>query len=256
MRKRQKFVLSSILLCGGLLGAQFASLEWRYWLVLGLTAFSWFLSAWSLREGLSGIEWLTALMPPVLFTGAVGLFYILLPQAWWAKVMIVFLFGVGQYALLLSANIFSVAAIRTIALLRAAHAVGFVMTLLTGFFLYNTILSLRLPFWWQGLMVMVASALLLLPALWSVELPERISVEIWRFSLGLGWNLGWLAVAIAFWPISLAVASLFLTTGLYVFLGIAQNYFSRRLFPRTVMEYVVVGVVVLVTMLVTSAWGV
>ncbi len=244
------------MLCAGLLGAQTASLEWRYWLVGGLTVFSWLLSAWSLREGLAGVEWLTALMPPVLFTAAVGLFYILLPQAWWAKVMIVFLFGVGQYALLLSANIFSVAAIRTIALLRAAHAVGFVMTLLTGFFLYNTILSLRLSFWWQGTMVWVASALLLLPALWSVELLEKIGEEIWQFCLGLGWSLGWLAVAIAFWPISLAVASLFLTTSLYVFLGISQNYFSRRLFPRTVTEYLVVGVVVLVTMLVTSAWGV
>ena len=44
------------------------------------------------------------------------------------------LFGIGQYTLLLTANIFSVAAIRTIALFRAAVAVGFVMTLLTGFF--------------------------------------------------------------------------------------------------------------------------
>src|SRR3989344_4354643 len=256
MRKRQKFVLSSIMLCAGLLGAQTASLEWRYWLVGGLTVFSWLLSAWSLRGGLGGVEWLTAPMPPVLFTAAVGLFYILLPQAWWAKVMIVFLFGVGQYALLLSANIFSVAAIRTIALLRAAHAVGFVMTLLTGFFLYNTILSFRLDFWWQGLLVGMATFLLLVPALWSVDLREKISADTWWFSLGLGESVGGLAVAVAFWPVTLAVASLFLTTALYVFLGISQHHFSQRLFFRTVMEYVVVGVVVLVTMLVTSAWGV
>ncbi|HJZ05914.1 hypothetical protein A2634_01605 [Candidatus Amesbacteria bacterium RIFCSPHIGHO2_01_FULL_48_32] len=256
MRKRQKFVLTSVLLSVGVLAVQYAPLEWRYWLVFGLAAVSWALSAWSLREGLTGVEWLVVTMPPVLFTGAVGLFYILLPQAWWAKLLVVFLFGVGEYALLLTANIFSVAAIRTIALLRAAHAVGFVMTLLTGFFMYDTILSFRLDFWWQGLLVGMATFLLLVPALWSVDLREKISADTWWFSLGLGESVGGLAVAVAFWPVTLAVASLFLTTALYVFLGISQHHFSQRLFFRTVMEYVVVGVVVLVTMLVTSAWGV
>lgn len=255
MRKRQKFVLTSVLLSVGVLFVQSTPIEWRYLLVGLLTILTWVLSVWSLKEGLSGVEWITVTLPPTLFTAAVGLFYILLPGEWWAKLLIVTLFGIGQYALLLSANIFSVAAIRTIALLRAAHAVGFVMTLLTGFFLYDTILSFRWGWWWVALGAAVTSVVLLVPGLWSMELAEKIEKRVWTFSLTLGLCIGALAAAVAVWPIGLTVMSLFLTTMLYVFIGLSQHHFDQRLFRRTVWEYVTVGFVVLVTMLVTVGRG-
>src|SRR3989344_3799212 len=106
MRKRQKFVLTAVALSIGVWFVQSASLDWKYGLIALLVVLNWVLAIWSLREGLSGVEWLTVTIPPPLFTAAVGLFYILLPQALWAKVLIVGLFGIGQYALLLTANIF------------------------------------------------------------------------------------------------------------------------------------------------------
>lgn len=256
MRKRQKFVFTAILLSIAIAGIQFLSLELRYISIGILTLATWIMSAWSLKEGLSGIEWLTVLLPMCLFSAGVGFFFILLPSHWLAKLVIIVLFGVGQYALLLTSNIFSVAAIRTIALLRAAQAVGFVMTLLTGFFVYNTILSFRQGFWINGPIVTIASLLLLLPALWSVRLEERLSKPLMRFCLTMSILVGLMGVAISFWPISLAVSSLFLTTLLYVYLGIAQHYFSERLYKKTALEYITVGMVVLVTMLLTSGGGV
>jgi len=256
MRKRQKLVLTSLALSLGLLAVQSVGLEIRYLLIGFLAGVSWLLAAWSLKEGLSGIEWLTVTLPSVLFTAAVGLFYILLPQAWTARLSIAVIFGIGQYALLLTGNIFSVAAIRTIALFRAASAVGFVMALITGFFIFDTILSFRFDFWLVGLLVFVTGFLLLVPALWSVELLPVISKRVWKYSFWSAVSLGFLAVSICFWPISISVASLFLSTILYVVLGITQHYFSERLFPRTVGEYVTVGVVVTITMLATAGWGV
>ena len=144
MRKRQKFVLTAGLLAAGVWVMQLVPLEWRYVLIGLLTGLTYVLAAWSLSEGLEGWEWLTVLLPPTLFTAGVGLFYILLPQHWLAKLVIVGLFGVGQYALLLTGNIFSVAAIRTIALFRAASAVGFVMALLSGFWFLRVWLFLGL----------------------------------------------------------------------------------------------------------------
>lgn len=255
MRKRQKFVATALLLALGVGGLQTAGLELKYWLIAVLGLGTWVLTAWSLREGLGGVEWGMVTLPPVLFTVATGLFFFLLPAAWWARGLIVVLFGIGQYALLLSANIFSVAAIRTIALLRAAHAVGFIMMLLTGFFLYDTILSFRLWPWWVGLLVAAATFALILPALWSVELAEKITGRMWKYSGVLAMCVGMLAGAISLWPVNLAVASLFLTTMLYVFGGVSQHHFSQRLFKRTIYEYVTVGVVVLITMLLTSVWG-
>ncbi|OGC91865.1 hypothetical protein A2899_00450 [Candidatus Amesbacteria bacterium RIFCSPLOWO2_01_FULL_49_25] len=256
MRKRQKFVLTAVVVAGGVLGVQSLNLGWRYLAVGLLAVLSWVLSAWSLREGLSGWEWLTVLVPPAVFTAAVGLFYILLPQSWWAKLLVGFLIGIGEYAVLLTANIFSVAAIRTIALLRAAHAVGFVMTILTGFFLFDTVMSFRLDWWANGLLAAGVGVILIMPALWSVELLEKVERNIWLYSVTLGGCIGTLAMAVSFWPMNTVVNSLFLTTSLYVFLGVAQHHFAQRLFKRTIWEYLTVGVVVLVTMLATSGWGV
>jgi hypothetical protein len=256
MRKRQKMVLAAVVLSAGFLAVSSSSLDLRYWLILGLSLATWLLTGWSLREGLSGWEWLTALLPSVLFTAAVALFYILLPESWLSRLAILLMFGLGQYALLLSGNIFSVAAIRTIALFRAASAVGFVMTLLTAFFLYNTILSFRLIFWQTGLAVVLASFLLLFSALWSVELENKISGKLLRYSGVLAVVMGYFAVAISFWPISVAVASLFFCTMLYVLMGVVQHHFVQRLFPRTIWEYVTVGTVVTITMLLTAGWGV
>ncbi len=255
MRKRQKFVLTSLLLTLGLAGMQFAPLEWQYLLIGCLMALAYILAAWSLKEGLSGVEWLTVPLLICLFTGGMGFFFILLPNFWWWQAIVLLLFAVGQYALLLTGNIFSVAAIRTIALFRSASAVGFVMTLVTGFLLYNSILSFRLPVWANGLGVGIISFLLLLPALWSVELHEKLTKLVVTYSGWLAAMVGLLALAIGFWPIGLAVASLFLTTVLYVFLGIAQHHFSGRLFSRTVWEYTTIGVVVLITMLLTAGGG-
>jgi hypothetical protein len=89
-----------------------------------------------LREGIDGIEWLTVLTLPPLYTAGVGLFYFLLPVRWLTRLPVAMAYGLGMYVLLLTENIFSVASIRTIQLLRAAQAVGFLLTLVTGFFLY------------------------------------------------------------------------------------------------------------------------
>ncbi|MEK7091348.1 MAG: hypothetical protein AAB887_02470 [Patescibacteria group bacterium] len=257
MRKRQKFVLTALTLAAGLWGihALPVPLEWRYWLIALLVGVAAVGSGWALREGLSGVEWLTVVLPPTLFTAGVGLFYILLPTHWLARLAVVGLFGIGQYALLLTANIFSVAAIRTIALFRAAGAVGFVMTMLTGFLLYDAILSFREAWWWSAPLIMIVSVLLLLPALWSVEVENKISLKVIKYTVWLAVLQGLMAVAISFWPVSLIVASLFLTTMLYIYLGISQHHFSQRLFTRTVWEYVTVGIVVLATMLLTAGFA-
>ncbi len=249
-------VITALVLSVGLLLVQSMGLELRYILIAGMALLSWVLSAWSLREGLSGIEWLTVPLPASLFTASVGLFYILLPQEWWARAVIALVFAVGQYALLLTGNIFSVAAIRTIALFRAASAVGFVMTLVTGFFLFDTIYSFKLHAPFVGLLVMVVSFALILPALWSVELLTRISKRVWAYTMGISFSLGVMAMAVTFWPVSIAVASLFLSTIMYALLGISQHHFADRLFGRTVWEYVTVGLVVTVTMMLTAGWGV
>ncbi|MDP1743484.1 MAG: hypothetical protein Q8L51_01715 [Candidatus Amesbacteria bacterium] len=252
MRKRQKFVISSVVISLGILLAQAAPLEWRYVLIFLLCGLSYLMSAWSLSEGLGGVEWLTVLLPQAVFTGAVGWFFILLPEVWWARIVLAALFAIGHYALLLSGNIFSVAAIRTIALLRAAQTVSLVMTLMSGFLLFDTIVSFRFPIFGSSILVLFSSLLLSIPALWTVEVGETLNIKIVLYSLVIAFLMSILSISISFWPATISTTSLFLTSMLYCLLGLSSHHFSQRLFKNTVWEYVIVGSVVLITVLVTS----
>lgn len=255
MTKRQKFILTSFLLSGGLLLIQIADVSWRYLAIGLLTFITPILTIWSLWEALGGIRWLTTLILPTLLTAAVGLFYFLLPTSWFSRLPVAAAFAVGMYALLLTENIFSVAAIRTIQLFRAASAVGFLLTLFIAFLLYDTIFSFRLDFWLNSFLVYIASWPLLFHGFWAVNLEEKITSKLLLYSFSLALVLAEIGGVISFFPLTVAMSSLFLTTGMYVLLGLTQAYFAERLFRQTVWEYIGVGMVVLVIMLATAKWG-
>ncbi len=255
MTKRRKFLLVAFLLTIGLLTTQLMQVDYRYQALIVLAFLSYGLSAWALFDDLKNIEWFTILCLPTLYPVAVGLFYFLLPEKFLSRAFMLSLFGVGMYALLLTENIFSVAAIRTIQLLRAAHAVGFLITLATAFFLFDTLLSFRLPFWVNGLMVIGITLPLLWQGLWSVELIEgRLSKQTTLFGLIIAICLGQMTGIISFWPVTIPVGSLFLVSMFYVALGISQQHFMGRLFRKTLYEYLAVGVVVLVTVVMLTKW--
>lgn len=253
--KRQKFVVTAVFLAAGLWLIQLQEVSWRYQLIGGLTIFTYLLTAWSLAEGLNGVEWFTVLILPTLFTAGVGLFYFLIPATLWARLSVVILYGLGLYALQLTENIFSVAAIRTIQLFRAAQAVGFLLTIIVAFFLYDTILSLRLDSWFSFLLVSGTSLPLLLQGLWHVNLEEKISRKVIFYSLFLSLISGEIALSLSFWPVTIAVGSLALTTSLYITLGLAQHQLAEKLFRKTVHEYLAVGLVVLATIFLATHWG-
>ncbi|MDP3994333.1 MAG: hypothetical protein Q8P91_00690 [bacterium] len=255
MTKRQKFIVTSLVLAVGLVLIQFSEISFRYTSIAFLTILAACMTAWSLREALGGIRWITAIILPSLFTAAVGLFYFLLPSTWISRLPIATLFALGMYALLLTENIFSVAAIRTIQLFRAATAVGFLLTLVTAFLLYDTVFSFRFPFYLNAIYIFLVSLPLFFQALWSVNLEEKISKRLVLYSCLLSLVMLELALIISFYPLTISMSSLFLTTGVYVLMGLVQAYFSDRLFRQTVYEYLGVGALVFVTMLLTARWG-
>lgn len=247
--------MTAFVLSVGLLLIQFLSFAWRYQAIAVLTIASLVLSFWSLRESLTLVKRGTILILPVFFTAGVGLFYFLLPGGWLSGFPVVILYGIGIYVLLLTENIFSVAAIRTIQLLRAAHAVGFLLTLVTAFFLFDTALSFRLSPWFNGILIGFLSFPLFLASFWSVNLEDKVDRRLKLFSFGSALVLGEMALALSFWPVTVPSGSLFLVTGMYIILGLVQLDLEEKLFRRSINEYLTVGVTVLVIMLVTTRWG-
>lgn len=254
LSKRQQFVSITIILTLGLIVTQMAPSDWRYPLVITFSLATFLLTAFGLREDLAGIEWLTLLALPTLFTAAVLLFYFLLPIRWLTRLPVAALYAVGMYALLLTENIFNVAAERSIALLRAAHTIGFLLTLVTYFLLISTIFSFRMSVGWTVIFIGSISFALILQALWSVELTARVSGVVGRTTAVLTLALMELVWIFEFWPVTSTLIALFLTTCVYCSVGMAQQYIGEKFYKKTAIEFGSVAVIVFILLLIATKW--
>lgn len=255
MSKRQRFVVSAVLLSLGFIAVQFLSNVNRFWAIGALGAVTLLLFIWSLYEGLGKNMTLLTLILPVTFTIGVGVFWFLLPTSIYTRIPIVIFYGIGIYILLLTLNIYSVSATRTIALLRAARGVGFVLTLVTSFLVFDAILSLKAPIYWNIILVFIFSFLLYFQGLWSAVLSIEYSKDLTNTSLIMALITSQIAGSLYFWPVTVVVGSLFLTVSVYMLLGLGQNKLESRLFSATVREHAVVGIFVFIAMYLATHWG-
>lgn len=242
MRRREKFVIVSFILSILLLVVQYVPLDFRYLAVAMFGVVTYLLSAWALSEDLQTFEWWTILPFPSVYAIAVALFYFLLPEHIFSRLAMFTVFGVGLYAVYLACNIFSVAKGRTIQLLHAARAIGLLFTLITSTLLLNTIFSLRLPWFLNGILVMLSHFPLILSALWSIQLEQAVPRPIMRISLLFSLVLGELAIVFSLIPMTIWNSSLFTMALLYLGIGVIQNFLQGRLFRNITIEYTLVGV--------------
>jgi len=255
LTKRQKFVITSALLSLGFIGINFLDNQYRFWAIGFLTALTVTLFFWSLIEGIGLDARLLTLVLPALFTLSIGLFFFLLPASIFVRLPVVIAFGVGIYALCLTTNIFTVSAIRTIALVRAAKGVGFVFTLLVLFFLYDTLFSLRLSIFPNTILILLATLPLILQGLWQSNLEKRVTKKLILHTVIITLSMSQVAVLLYFWPVTVIVGSIFLTIAAYVLLGLGQAFLEGRLFSQTVKEYLGIAMAVFITMLLVTHWG-
>ncbi len=255
MTKRKRFIATSILLSLGFVGVQIVPDQFKILSITSLAILTLILFWWSLRESISWDMTLVSLFLPFFYTMGVGFFWFLLPFNIFARIPVVLLFGLGIYALCLTSNIYTVSAIRTIALLRAARGVGFVLTLLTFFLIFDTILSLRWWIFFVAPLVWAISIPLYFQGFWSFNLDKTFSKQVMVTSFISSIVMSEMAIAIFFWPVSVVVGSLFLTATAYMVLGLGQAELEGRLFPQTVKEYLFVGVAVFLGMLIATHWA-
>lgn len=256
LNKRQKIIITSILLTVGLLSTQLVDFNLRFRFIAGLGIAAYILSLWALWEGINWTKAVILMILPTFYTLAVASFYFLLPVRWLTRAPVALIFGLTFYLLLLSQNVFNVASIRTIPLYRAASTANFLFTLLSAFFTYNVIYAFNLLFIWNGISVGVSSFLLILQSLWSQDMRDRVSASILTQSFILALVLGEIALSFSFWPMSNVIWSLSLSSTLYVLLGLTMQVLRGRATSRVVWEYLVIGgVVFLISFLVTSWTG-
>lgn len=253
LTKRQEFVVVCLILTAGLILTQLIP-EYRYQMTVVLSLLTYVGSAVVLRRDLKGIEFVTLLTLPTLFTAAVTLFYFLLPTRWITRIPIASLYILGMYALLLTENIYNVAAERSIALLRAAHTVGFLLTLITYFLLLSTVFALRENALFTTGMVMLISAPLVFQILWAIELSEKASSKLLHLTTALTVLFTQFTWVLSFWPVKTSIKALLLTTIFYSVTGLAQQFLVERMYKKTVIEFASVSIIVGIIFVITTNW--
>lgn len=253
--KRIRFLISSMILLFGFVGIQFLDETYKFTGIGLLVLLTGTLSVWNFFEGLGKNMTLASLILPMLYTLGVGIFWFLLPANLYTRIPIIIFYTVGIYVLLSTMNIYTVSSSKTIALLRAARGVGFVLTLVTSFLLYDAILSIRQSILISFPLVFLTSFLLFLQGFWSIDLEKKLDRIILNMTLISSLIVTELSILIFFWPVTVVVGSLFLTSGVYLLLGLGQTKLEDRLFPSAIREYLTVGFIVLFGMFFATQWG-
>lgn len=259
MTKRQKIVTTTLLVTLGWICLTFTDivLFYGYRVILPFALLVYLLSLWSLSEGMTRLKATILLILPVLFAISAPLFYLVGHQLWgvrWtSRLPAAAIFGLLFYSLLLSQNVFNVAANRTIPLYRAASTVSLVFTIITSVFLYSVIFAYNLPFFLNGLLVSAITFPLVIQLLWSVEM-ERVTPAILIYSLIVSLVLGEVALAFSFWPLVWVIWSISLALTLYVLVGIVLEYFRDRFSKNVVWEYLGIGAVVFIFTFLVTSW--
>ncbi|PIU73778.1 hypothetical protein COS78_00560 [Candidatus Shapirobacteria bacterium CG06_land_8_20_14_3_00_40_12] len=201
---------------------------------------------------------MTAILP-VLLTLGYGLFVVLLPSSQISFLIYAAAFGVMIYLIFLVENVFLVAiGYKTVPLYRAAYTVSLILVLLTAFFLFDSMLSFRLPFWGNSLLALFITILLFLYQFWAIaiDLPDDGKGRgRWVYILVAAWIVGQMALVFSFWPVGIFKGSVYLVSIIYLLSGLFQADIKDRLFKGVVTGYILTGIAILTAIIVTNTWG-
>jgi uncharacterized membrane protein YiaA len=252
--KRQTFVLGTIVLSLGLFLAEFQFQRAGIVVAIILGILTDLILYRAIKEDLEDNFSIGLFILPFFYSLAFTLFYFLLPTRILIRLILTSLYAFGLYSLFLSENIFTVGAIRTIALMSGARIVSFVLTLLSYFFLTNTLFSLHLWIFLTIPLLALYTYPLVYQALWSYDLQKNISsLRQWAAIVSL--CIIEVAIGVWFWPSSATVIALFLAGFLYTLVGLSHVWFEKKLFRSVMWEYVWVGVVVVFVLMLFTSWG-
>ncbi len=255
LTKREKFAVITAILTLGLIATQLVSAEYRLRMVFVSFFVTYILVAWGLSDNLSGLEWFTLLILPSYYTAAISLFYFLLPVRWITRLPIAFVYALGMYALLLTENIFNVAAERSIPLIRVAYAIGLLLTVGTVFLILNTIYALHLSAWLNFTLTLFFLVPLTYQQLWVMVLEARVSIRLLLYSLAISLCIAEAALIFSFWPVKGVIVSLVLATLFYMFVGMTQQHLIERLFKTTIRLFFVPVLFVFIILAITTRWS-
>ena len=245
MSKKSFFALVSLLLTFGLVILVSLPPDFRLPFSVALSLLAGLLTLLALRENITGIEYLTLTTLPVLFTfGMSGVLYYFPNFSLFFRSVFWLLFSFFFYIILLSGNIFNVAAEKPIPLVRASYTASFLVTLFTVFPLYTVVFKSDPPLWVAVLLISFLTFALTFQSLWTVFLPKSFDMRNLWSALLVTLVIGEALVSLSFFQLESFFRALVLSTVYYIVLGFTHHFFRKSLNNKVFIEYFLIGLIV------------
>lgn len=251
--KRQRLIAAVLILSLGLFVSEYLLGKSGIFMVFFLSFLTDFLLFLALYNDIEENFYPQIFILPFFYSLAFGLFYFLVPVRFLTRIIVTSLYGVGLYSLFLSINIFTVSAIRTIALLSSARTVSFALSLLSFFFLSNVVFSLHANAFLTWVLILAFTFPMVLSSIWTYTLEKSLKSDIF-WSSCLTVLLLEASVILWFWPSMPTLISLFLTGIFYTMVGLSHAWFEKRLFKGVILEYFWVAIVTFIVLIFFTAW--
>lgn len=261
MSKRLRYLISSLLATAGFYFFLTLPYESHYYgLLVGivLVVFCFWFGLGIVFDKSINIRLMSVVLPVAFFVGF-ALFATLLPQNFWLNILYSLFFGIVSYAIFLVENVFLVAiGFRTPPLYRAAYTVGLILLLISAFFLFDSLFSFKFIYWLNMVLVFILSAIIFLYIFFSVtiELPnDGKDKNIWHFVLVPSTIMAQISLVLSFWPVGIFKGSIYLVVIVYIISALLHAELRGRLFKRTWIVFVWVGVATVLGIIMTGLMG-
>ncbi len=260
MSKKLKYLLSSVMAAVGFYNFLALSYESRnYGLMVGVVLVIiclWF-GLGIIFEADVGMRLVSVIMPLIFFVGF-GMFSSLLSLNLVGRLVLTTVFGLVIYTIFLVENVFMVAiGFRTVPLYRAAYTVSLIILLIACFFLFNTLYSFGFDYKVNSLAVGVLSFFIFVYQFWAItiELPDDGKKKNkMAFTLIPAFLIAQLALVFSFWPVGIFKGSIYLVSAIYVLSSLIQAEIRERLFRRTWLMFVWIGVAIVLGIVLVTRW--
>ena len=254
IEKRVRFVASALVLGAVLFLSTFFLFEKALIFIAVFIMLGYFVTYFSILEGIEKIEWLTLFIMPIILTVSFYLFYFLFPIRWLTRLPLIIFYLISIYAVLLSANIFNVGVEKRLQLYRAAFSINFFLQTIVIFLFSNALFSFRFNFFINVVIVFLLVLLLAFQLIWSVKLDLVIGRKTVIHALFIALALAEITLVGSFVPVKSTIFALFLASSYYSLTGFVYNYLDQRLFKETLREFISVWIVVVFITLLALRW--
>jgi hypothetical protein len=118
-------------------------------------------------------------------------------------------------------------------------------------------LSFKFNYLINGLGVFVVSVGIFLYQFWAVTIEsadDGKGLSLSSYVLVPSLIMSQMALAFSFWPVGVFKGSIFLVSAIYVISGLLQADIRERLFRKTLVGYVWVGIAILIAVIILTGW--